>query len=84
MGIITNINKEKQEIRRAFCIRGGIEDLVIKKHISSFYINGEHANRKQFPIIVAYDLTVHKTLANISLPKCGKKGQAYGDEELRK
>ncbi|CAG8648692.1 2787_t:CDS:2 [Funneliformis caledonium] len=52
--IITDINVELQEIRCAFCVQGRIVDIAVKKHTSSFIINGAPANSQMFEKGQAY------------------------------
>ena len=84
IGIITDISIELQEIRCAFCVQNAIVDIAVKKHTSSFLINGAPASRTQFPLINAFALTVHKveglTLPDITLSldsQMFEKGQSY-------
>jgi len=84
IGIITDINIESQEVRCAFCIQGGIVDIAVKKHTSSFIINGAPSSRTQYPLINPFAITVHKTqgltLPDVSLnldSQMFEKGQAY-------
>jgi ATP-dependent exoDNAse (exonuclease V) alpha subunit len=84
IGIITDIDLEKLEVRVAFSVVGGIVDITIKKDIASFFINGKPSSRCQFPLQNSYALTVHKT-QGLTLPEVSlsldnqifSAGQAY-------
>jgi hypothetical protein len=84
IGIITDIDLEKLEVRVAFSVIGGIIDISIKKDIASFFINGKPSSRCQFPLQNSYALTVHKT-QGLTLPEVSlsldnqifSAGQAY-------
>ena len=72
IGVVTDINKDKEIVRVAFCINGGIVDIEIEAEPSHFMINVMPACRIQFPLQNAFALTAHKntgnnTIANITL-----------------
>ena len=84
IGIITDIDIEKLEVRVAFSVVGGIIDINIKKDTATFFINGKPSSRYQFPLQNSYALTVHKTqsltLSEVSLSLDNQiftAGQAY-------
>ena len=84
IGIVTDINRDKQIVRVAFCINGGIVDIEIEPEPVHLIINGMTASRIQFPLQNAFALTVHKT-QGITLPQTSlyldnqmfSPGQAY-------
>ncbi|RIA88894.1 hypothetical protein C1645_825609 [Glomus cerebriforme] len=68
IGIITDIDLEKLEIRVVFSIVGGIVDIGIKRDTVTFFIDGKPSSRCQFPLQNSFALTVHKTL-DLTLPE---------------
>ncbi|GES90273.1 Pif1-like helicase domain-containing protein [Rhizophagus clarus] len=84
IGIVTDINKEKETVRVAFCVNRGIASIGVGLEPAYFNINGMPACRIQFPLQNAFALTVHKT-QSITLPHTSlyldnqmfAKGQAY-------
>ena len=84
IGIITDINMEKLEVRVAFNIMGGIVDISIKKDTATFFVDGKPSSRFQFSLQNSYALTVHKT-QGLTLPEVSlflddqifSAGQAY-------
>ncbi|GBB87368.1 hypothetical protein RclHR1_13810001 [Rhizophagus clarus] len=84
IGIVTDINLEKLEVRVVFSIIGGIVDIVIKKDTATFFIDGKPSSRCQFPLQNSFALTVHKT-QGLTLPEVSlsldnqifAEGQAY-------
>ena len=84
IGIITDIDLEKLEVRVAFNVMGGIVDISIKRDTATFFIDGKPSSRCQFPLQNSYALTVHKTqgltLSKVSLSlddQIFSAGQAY-------
>ena len=59
--IVIDINKDKNTVRVAFCIKDGIFDIEIEPEPVHLIINGIPASRVQFPLQNAFALTVHKT-----------------------
>jgi len=84
IGIITDIDLEKLEVRVAFNVIGGIIDITIKRDTAIFFIDGKPSSRCQFPLQNSYALTVHKT-QGLTLPEVSlflndqifSAGQAY-------
>ncbi len=84
IGIITDINMEKLEVRVAFNVMGGIVDISIKRDTATFFVDGKSSSRFQFPLQNSYALTVHKT-QGLTLPEVSlflddqifSAGQAY-------
>ncbi|GES92249.1 Pif1-like helicase domain-containing protein [Rhizophagus clarus] len=70
IGIVTDINKEKETVRVAFCVNRGIASIEVGLEQAYFNINGMPACRIQFPLQNAFALTVHKT-QSITLPQIG-------------
>ncbi|GES92241.1 Pif1-like helicase domain-containing protein [Rhizophagus clarus] len=70
IGIVTDINKEKETVRVAFCVNRGIASIEVGLEPAYFNINGMPACRIQFPLQNAFALTVHKT-QSITLPQIG-------------
>ena len=68
IGILTDVDKDREIVRVAFCIARGIIDIEIEPEPTYFNINGIPACRIQFPLQNAFALTVHKTQA-ITLPQ---------------
>jgi len=84
VGVITDVDLEKLEVRIAFSVVGGIVDIGIKKETVTFQVDGKPASRCQFPLQNAFALTVHKT-QGLTLPEVSlsldnqmfSAGQAY-------
>ena len=84
IGIITDVDLKKLEVRVAFSVMGGIVDINIKRDTTTFFIDGKPSSRCQFPLQNSYALTVHKTqgltLSKVSLfldNQIFSAGQAY-------
>ena len=84
VGVILDINLDPFQVRIAFSVMGGIVDIGIKKETSTFLIDGKPSSRCQFPLQIAFALTVHKT-QGLTLPEVSlcldqeifSTGQAY-------
>jgi len=84
IGIVTDIDKDREIVRVAFCVNKGIVDIEIEPEAVHFNINGIPACRIQFPLQNAFALTSHKT-QSITLPQASlyldnqmfARGQAY-------
>jgi ATP-dependent exoDNAse (exonuclease V) alpha subunit len=68
VGVILDINLDPLQVRIAFSVMGGIVDIGIKKETSTFLIDGKPSSRCQFPLQIAFALTVHKT-QGLTLPE---------------
>ena len=85
IGVITDVDTSYMEMRVAFCVMGGIIDIIgIRRESVTFMVNGQPSSRYQFPLQNAFALTVHKT-QGLTLPEVSlsldqqifSAGQAY-------
>ncbi len=84
IGVITNINTQKQSIQVVFSIKEAIIDINIYKHTHYFQLNGSNCCCTQFPLQNSFALTYHKiqslTLSKVCIildKNTFSSGQAY-------